>query len=74
MVFSLKAATAKYVILGSKDLCPEHVPAGHHSVEAHPELVEGLQYSARHGRLQQESHAGREGLCIRDQVSGREQR
>lgn len=49
--------------------CPEHVPARHHSVEAHPELVEGLQYSARNSGLQQQSDAACEGLRIRDQVS-----
>lgn len=46
------------------------VPAGHHSVQAHPQLVEGLQDAAGHSWLQQQRHAGRERLCIGDQISG----
>lgn len=56
-------------------LTPESpVPAGHDGVEAHPELVERLQDPAGHGGLQQQRHAGRDGLGVRDQVPGGQQR
>lgn len=51
----------------------KRVPAGHDGVEADPQLVDGLQNAPRDGWLQQQSHAGGEGLCVRDQVSRREQ-
>lgn len=51
----------------------KRVPAGHDRVEADPQLVDSLKNAPRDGRLQQQSHAGGEGLGVRDQISRREQ-
>lgn len=50
------------------------VPAGHHRVEGHPQLLDGLQDAARHCGLQQQGHAGRQHLHVRDEVLRRQQR
>lgn len=49
------------------------VPAGHHRVEGDPQLLDGLQDAARHCMLQQQGHAGRQDLHVRDEVLGRQQ-